>query len=73
MSRASEVQFPQIHLDEPVQQEECARPHEAEVDMLVRMFRWRRRPKAERLLQLGDQRLIRGYGGDTYDGYGYQP
>jgi hypothetical protein len=32
----------------------------------------RRRARVQSLVQLGDQRLIRGYGGNNYDGYNYQ-
>lgn len=39
----------------------------------MRVLRWRRRSRFQRLIELGDQRLIQGYGGINYDGYGYQP
>ncbi|MGE5764452.1 MAG: EthD domain-containing protein [Mycobacterium leprae] len=40
--------------------------------MLRRIRGWRCR-RRQRLIELGDQRLIRGVEGVTYDNYGYQP
>lgn len=40
--------------------------------MIFGILRWRRRSKFQRLIELGDQHLIRGQGGTNYDGFGYQ-
>jgi hypothetical protein len=41
--------------------------------MLLRILLRRRRARLGRLVEIGDQRLIRGVNGTIYDGYSSQP